>query len=496
MNPPLLRPVLFQAIAIVVVHATSVKCQETGSLPDTPPGRRLAELIAILNSGDYDSVRTYAEGNLSEEYIAGELDLKVDALMRMHAQSQELRFVRVLSSSRDRVIAEVHNRLAEMNQAFGVSVERRRPHRITMWYRGPAYLYRELEGAPRRAEREIVAAVDSFVERLAAADVFSGTVLIGKGDSVLLHRAVGLAHRGPDIANGVDTRFNIASVGKLFTSVAIAQLAEQGSLSYRDPIDRYLDPDWLAPDVASEIRIEHLLTHRSGLGDFLESEALRQATAPPRSLDDYRPIIRAEQPQFRPGTQFQYSNSGFIVLGAVIERLSGQTFGDYFREHIFAPAGMVGLSDPPRDSAALAAPAFATGYTSHYSAGGRTWSDNAARLATVAPSPAGGQYASAEDLWSFATALRAGALVSDSTWGSLAAPAPVRGGPPTGYGFEISDHGQERVVGHGGSHEGISAVLDIYLHSGYTLVVLANSNRSAFAVREKFATLVMMPSRS
>jgi CubicO group peptidase (beta-lactamase class C family) len=491
-----LRPVLLPLIAVAAIHVTSVKCQEPGNLPDTPPGRRLAELIATLNSGDYDSIRTYAEGNFSDEYIAGELDAKIDALMRMYAQSQELTFVRVLSSSRERVIAEVGNRLAEMNQAFGVSVERREPHRITMWYRGPAYLYRELEGTPPRDEREIVTAIDSFIERLAAADVFSGTVLIGKGDSILLHRAVGLAHRDPDIANGVDTRFNIASVGKLFTSVAIAQLAEQGSLSYRDPIDRYLGPDWLAPDVASEIRIENLLTHRSGLGDFLESEALLHAAAPPRSLDDYRPIIRAEQPQFRPGTQFQYSNSGFILLGAIVERVSGQTFRDYFRGHVFAPAGIVGLSEPPRDSTALAAPAFATGYTSHYSAAGRTWSDNTARLSAVAPSPAGGQYASAEDLWRFAMALRAGVLVSDSTWSSLAAPAPVRGGPPTGYGFEIRDHGLERVVGHGGSHEGISAVLDIYLHSGYTLVVLSNSDRSAFAVREKFATLVMVPSRS
>ncbi|NIM49116.1 MAG: serine hydrolase [Gemmatimonadales bacterium] len=485
------RPIRFPLIAIVALLATPLQCQTTGILPDTPPGRRLAELITILNSGNYDSIRAYAGDHLSEDLIAGKLDARVDALMRIHAQSQELTFVRVLSSSRDRVIAAVGNRLAEMNQALGVSVERRPPHRITMWYRGPANLYREPAGAAQPAESDIVAAIDSYLDRVAAADVFSGTVLIGREDSILLLRAVGPAHRDPDVANTTDTRFNIASVGKLFTAVAVAQLAERALLTYREPIGRHLGPDWVSHDVASQIRIEHLLTHRSGLGDFLESEAMLHATAPPSSLADYRPIIQAERPQFTPGTRFQYSNSGFIVLGAVLERISGQTFTDYFQQHVFAPAGMVGPSDPPRDRAALPAPAFATGYTSHYAASGRNWSDNTGRMANTAASPAGGQFASAEDLWRFATALRSGALVRDSTWQSLAAPVPVRGGPPRSYGFEITDRGEERRVGHGGSHDGIGAVLDIYLQSGYTLVVLSNSDRSAFAVREKFTSLLM-----
>jgi CubicO group peptidase (beta-lactamase class C family) len=486
----MLRAIFLPFMALAAVHATSLYCQTREILPNTPPSRRLAELITVISTGDYDSIRAYAEGNLSEEFIAGALDARVDALMRIHAQSQELTFVRVLNSSRDRVIAEVCNRLAEMNQALGVSVERRRPHRIAMWYRGPAYLYSRPKGASQLAGSEVVAAIDSFLDRLDSAGVFSGTVLIGNGDSILLRRAVGLAHRDPDVANAPDTRFNIASVGKLFTTVAIAQLAEQGLLDYRDAVDRYLGPDWLSPADASEIRIKHLLTHRSGLGDFLASETMLNAAGPPRSLDDYKPVIRAEQPLFEPGTRFRYSNSGFILLGAIVERVSGKTFANYLQEQVFAPAGMVGLSDPPRDRATLPAPAFATGYTSHYSASGGAWSDNTLRMANTAASPAGGQFAGAEDLWRFATALKTGILVSDSIWGSLASPAPVGGGPRTGYGFQIQDFGQERRVGHGGSHEGIGAVFDIYLRSGYTLVVLSNSDRAAFAVREKFATLV------
>ena len=485
-----LRSIL-SAIAAIGMLAMLFQCQSIGDPLETPAGRRLTELIAVLNSGSYDAIRDYAAAGFSEELVSGALDAKVDALMRIHAASEGLTFVRVLSASHDRVIAEVSNRLAEMNQVFGVSVERMRPNRISMWYRGPAYLYERPGSVPQLNESEIVAGMDSFLDRLSAAGVFSGAILIGKDDSILLQRAIGPAHRDLDVPNVLETRFNIASVGKLFTAVAVAQLTERGLLSYGDPVSLYLGPDWIAADIASEIRIEHLLTHRSGLGDFLESDAMLRASAPPRTLDDYKSIIRAEQPEFPPGSRFRYSNSGFVLLGAVVERVVGQAFGEYCQEHVSDPAGILGPVDPPRDTVPLPAPAFATGYTSHFTADGRSWTDNTARMATVAPSPAGGQYASVGDLWRFATALQTGILVRDSTWQQLSEPARVEGGPPSGYGFEISDYGQERVVGHGGSHDGIGAVLDLYLRSGYTVIVLSNSDRSAFFVREKFASLVL-----
>lgn len=488
-----MRRSAFGILVVAVAVVAPLRSQTRGALPDTPPGRRLAELIAIVNSGDYRTVRAYAESSFSEEFVGQGIDERVDALMRLKAASQELSVAGVLSSSSERVVAEVANRLADMNQALGVSVERSAPHRISMWYRGPVADRGEPPGTAPPPEGEVVAAMSAFLDRLAAADAFSGTVLVGRGDSILMLRAFGHARRHPDAANRTDTRFNIASVGKLFTAVAIAQLAERGRLSFQDPVARHLGPDWLAPDLASQIRIEHLLTHRSGLGDYLESDAMLRATAPARALEDYRPIIRAERPQWRPGTRYGYSNSGFIVLGAIVERVSGRPFAGYLQERILGPAGMAGPSDWPRDLAAPPAPDFATGYTSRFSAAGIGWSENTRRIAAVAPSPAGGQYASAEELWRFARALTTGVLLQDSTWSVMAAPAPVRGGPPSGYGFEIGGRGEERIVGHGGSHEGIGAVLDIYLRSGYTLVALSNADRSAFAVREKFRSVVLNP---
>ena len=485
------RAIPLGALAVAALVSTPAWAQAGDGLPDTPPGRRLAELIAVLNPGDYSSIRSYAESTLSAEFVAGALDDRVDALMRIHAASDRLTVVRVLSASGERVIAEVVNQLAEMSQALGVSVERRAPHRITMWFQAPA-------GGPRTPglpapppANEVVEVMGSFLIRLAAAGVFSGTMLIARGDSILVLRAFGLAHRSPDVDNRTDTRFDIGSIGKLFTTVAIAQLAEQGLLALQDPVARHLGPDWMSPELASEIRVEHLLTHRSGLGDYLESDAMLRATAPARALDDYRPVILAERPQFRPGSRFSYSNSGFLVLGAIVEHASGRSFDEYIRDRVFAPAGVVGSGEALNNPTAPPAPAYATGYTSRFSASGTSWRDNTARMANVAPSPAGGQFASAEDLWRFSRALMTGALVGDSMWRMLSSPAPVRGGPPSGYGFEVESLGDERVVGHGGSHEGIGAALDMYLRSGYTLVVLSNSDRSAFSVRAKFRSVLL-----
>jgi len=485
-----MQPTLVCFGALVTTLALPLSGQTENTLPDTPAGRRLGELITVLNSGSYDSIRAYAAANLSEAFVAGALDQRVDALMRMHAESQELTLVRVVNASGDRVVAEVDNGLTGVPEVLGVSVERGRAPRITMWFRGPAYLYDPPAGVRQHDTGEIIEAMDVLLDRLGDAGVFSGVVLIGQGDSVLLRRAVGMASRSPDLPNAPETRFNIASVGKLFTTVAIAQLAEEGLLSFTDPIGRYLGPDWVAPNVASEVRIEHLLTHQSGFGDFLESEAMLRASAPPRSLEDYKPVIHDERPQFRPGARYQYSNSGFILLGAIVERVTGRTFDEYLGERVFGPAGIVGHGDPPGTPMAPPAPTFATGYTSHYSADGRFWTANTERISKTSPSPAGGQYASVDDLWHFAEALQGGLLVRDSTWQALITPLPVRGRPPTGYGFEVTDRGSERVVGHGGSHEGIGAVLDIYLPDGYTLVVLSNSDRSAFALRQAFASLM------
>jgi CubicO group peptidase (beta-lactamase class C family) len=482
------RP-LALTIVLTLILLMLAQCQNGRTPPASPAYIRLTELISAINSGSYDSLHEYASSSFSEELIAGQLDERVDSLMRIHTRSEKLTLIRALSSSKYQVIAEVYNYLAEMNTVLGVSVEHEQPNRITMWYQGPAYAYEQWEPGPGLTQSQVIEAMESMLVRLGSRDAFSGVVLIGRDDSILWQRAFGLAHRDPDVLNDIETRFNIASVGKLFTTVSIAQLAEQGLLSYDDPVANYLGSDWLAPDVASEITIEHLLTHRSGLGDFLESEELIVVAAPPTGLDVYQPIIREDRPRFTPGSQFQYSNSGFILLGVIVEQVTGQMFSDYVEMNVHLPASILGPTDPPRDIQYLPAPQFATGYISTFSSSGHSWTNNTDIFYSVFPGPAGGQFCTAEELWHFAGAIRTATLVDEQTWQLLSAPFPDGG--PVSYGFEVIDYGAERIVGHGGSHQGISAVLDVYLHADYTLVVVANSDRSAFLVREKFANLVL-----
>jgi CubicO group peptidase (beta-lactamase class C family) len=163
----------------------------------------------------------------------------------------------------------------------------------------------------------------------------SGAVLVAKDGQPLLEQAYGLADRESTIDNTVDTKFNIGSVGKMFTAVAIAQLVQQGKLAFNDPIGKYVFG--FPPAIANKVTIHQLLTHTSGLGDVLRNRADVEKA---RTVSDLIELIVKAPLEFEPGTRFGYSNSGFVVLGAVVERLSGQSYYDYVREQIFKPAGM------------------------------------------------------------------------------------------------------------------------------------------------------------
>jgi CubicO group peptidase (beta-lactamase class C family) len=196
--------------------------------------------------------------------------------------------------------------------------------------------------------------------------------------------AYGLADRETAQPNDTDTRFNLGSVGKMFTGVAIAQLVEQGQLSFDDTIGEYLTG--FPEDVADEITIDQLLTHTSGMGDFMRDGYPDQAKAA-ETATDLLALIVDEPLLFEPGTRESYSNSGYVVLGAIIEAISGQSYYDYVRAHIFDPAGMTSTEwfIPGEDTDNTA-----KGYTpSAAGAGGGTQSPSDDGSAGQAPPPEG-----------------------------------------------------------------------------------------------------------
>lgn len=247
----------------------------------------------------------------------------------------------------------------------------------------------------------------SDLKTIATKQPFSGAVIV--------------ARNGRPVAafsNTKQTQFNIASLGKMFTSVAIARLVEQGKVDFEAPAQRYV-PSFPHANVT----VQHLLTHTSGLPDL--PDALFYA--PPSALNGYLPFLAETKLEFEPGSKRAYSNSGFVLLGLVIESASGQTYDRFVQKHVFAPARMKGVK------------------------GGL---------------PHGGHFATAGDLLRFFTALRNGRLLRAET---------TRRVTENGYGFGtiVFDDG-DRLVGHSGGDKGVSADAYTYWRSGYTIVVLSN----------------------
>jgi CubicO group peptidase (beta-lactamase class C family) len=315
--------------------------------------------------------------------------------------------------------------------------------------------------------------LEAYIDQLVAEDKFSGTVLLAKDGVPIFKKAYGMASKGYNVLNRLDTKFNLGSMNKMFTSVAIAQLAEQGKLSYTDTLAKLL-PDYPNKEIASKITVHQLLTHTSGLGSYFNDKFMETSKDRFRTVQDYFPLIVNEPLKFEPGTRWEYSNSGFIILGAIIEKVSGQNYFDYVREHIYKPAGMLNTDAYEMDSDT---PNMATGYTKMGPQGPSP--DGLRRtnlfLHSFKGGPAGGGFSTVEDLLRFATALGEHKLLSQKytdliTTGKVDTP----GGAKYAYGFEDESLNGHRRFGHGGGFPGINSELRIYPDLGYTVAVMAN----------------------
>ena len=221
-----------------------------------------------------------------------------------------------------------------------------------------------------------------------------------------------MAEKTFGVPNKIDTKFNLGSMNKMFTAIAIAQLVEAGKLSFQDSLAKVL-PEYPNRQSAEKITIHHLLTHTSGLGDFFDNPEFRPFRQKYQNPTDYFRLFADKPLRFEPGARFGYSNAGFVVLGAIVEKVSGENYFDYIREHIYKPAGMTNS-----DSYELTevVPNLAVGY-------GRFEDDPMGidpRRSNIAflpwkGSPAGGGYSTAPDLLKFAQALRENKLVSAKT---------------------------------------------------------------------------------
>ncbi|MDQ2889725.1 MAG: beta-lactamase family protein, partial [Gemmatimonadota bacterium] len=203
------------------------------------------------------------------------------------------------------------------------------------------------------------ARVDSFVTARVAQDLFSGVVAVARDGKITYQRATGIANRSRGIPMALDTKLQLASITKLFTQIAILQLEQTGRLSLSDTVGKFL-PDYPNATVRSKVTVDQLFHHRSGVGSFWNA-AFMARHAKVHTVSDYLTLFDRDSLMFEPGTREEYSNGGYVLLGAIIERVSGQSYHDYVRTHIFQPAGMT--STMPYDNRHTLANA-AIGYTS------------------------------------------------------------------------------------------------------------------------------------
>jgi len=319
----------------------------------------------------------------------------------------------------------------------------------------------------------------ALVDNLILRREFSGVVLIAGGDEVVWEAAGGLANRDLNIANNIDTRFNLGSMNKMFTAVAILQLMEEQLLALDGTIADYL-PDYPNTEVAEQVTVEHLLTHTSGLGGTFTE----QFEADPhrfRTNADYLPLFVDDPLEFPPGQQFRYSNAGYVVLGLIIERLTGLSYDDYVADNIFRPSGMLatGSFDVEEEAADIA-----VGYTTQDLQGNET--GVLAANTSLMPGrgfAAGGGYSTAGDLLRFRNALFDYRLLSSVSLDLLII-GKVETGDGARYAFGFFDLGQGRArsVGHGGGAPGVCSFLRMYPETGCTVVVLSNSDHDCGAV--------------
>lgn len=442
---------------------------------------RLEALLSELRAGDETRLRSFVESAFTESMWKGTpsdpgiLPFVLDLSRRHHGFD----LLRTVGDSPEGVTAVVRS-VAQPSRIYrlNLAVEPQPPHRVA----GLFILAAAPEDLPQPPEslapEAAVAAFKKEVDRLVQ-DGFSGVVLLARGDEVVLQRAAGEADRGNHVANTPETVFGLASMNKMFTAVAVARLVEQGRLALADPVGRHLR-GWLPDTIASRVTVEQLLTHTSGLGDYLGAIETDPKIRRARSLSAYRDLVSTSKLEGKPEDGLRYSNTGYVVLGALIEAVTGRDYFDVVRTEIFAPAGMTRTDSYCRDEVVERR---AIGYIPPEEAEamglGKGWRTNQG-LEGMRGTSAGGGMSTAGDLLRFARALVGGKLVKPETLATLVTPrVPFLPGSHYGYGFVVRERPGPAAFGHSGGFPGVAGELRVYGDGAFTLIVLSNVSGGA-----------------
>ena len=321
-------------------------------------------------------------------------------------------------------------------------------------------------------EPERLEEIGSYLKRVGDAGIFSGAIVIARDGKPVFAHAYGYADREKKIPNTVDTPFLMGSMSKLFTGLAIGQLVEQGKLSYDDPLAKFL-PEFPDSESAKKIKIKHLLSHTSGLGSgpsMFNPDLIDNQTNIKGIVDAFD----RKPPAFEPGTKFAYSNMGFVLLGRVIETVTGQDYYDYVQRNVFAPVGATSASFPLLPKSGVAVVPMAYPYEPKWDNEGRLYAESQLGKQVRRGSSAGGGVVSALDLIKLSNAMRAGRIVKPETFQLHSSAKPELGSNSYGYGFIAGPYYGRPFVGHNGRALGQCTEFGELRDTPYTIVVLSN----------------------
>jgi D-alanyl-D-alanine carboxypeptidase len=319
--------------------------------------------------------------------------------------------------------------------------------------------------------------LENYLNKLVSNEMFAGQLLISKNGKPIFKRAFGIGNHSTGHEVTLSDPFNMASGSKMFTAVAAMQLVEKGEIGLQDKLDKYF-PEYPDKKFANSATIHHLLSHTSGLGDYWDEE-FEKIRNEQLSLEQIYGHIIHDPLVYYPeeGTYGKYSNSGYILLGLIIEKTSGRSFYDYIKDNIFAPAQMNNTNyyrsteqilnnvllystQPGNDKSNLYIPAARTGRGTS----------------------AGGCYSTVEDLLKFQNALLKNKLLSKENTEILLSPkTTLQNGWQYGYGFVIIGEGEDKTIGHGGMAPGVLFNFSYFPNRNYSYFIFSNKESGAYS---------------
>lgn len=484
-----MRKLSYLIILLLAVIPLSTSAQKPGNrngdikIPDSNAGRIVSEFVTAFNSDDSGGIVQF-----TEKYLSGELSNS-----GLNVMTKE-KYLKIFGSlkSQTRTLTPVDIRENGDAGYLGVIFMTDKPKILGIEFitnkagdalsllemhsmNPPSPPYKWKEG--KLSDDEIVSELRKRIKQEVDSDRFSGSVLIARGDKIIFEEAYGYANRSSGQLNKKDTRFHTASVGKMITAVAIAQLVEKGSLTFETRLSEIFD-DYPDPSAAEKITIGMLLSHTAGIADPFEYGSRINSFLPETGTGIY-PAVAFAPLTHEPGSYHRYSNGNYALLKTITEKVSGVKFQDYLMKNIFLPSGM-----QIADSAEYSRLPYALNYGYDISEdplgiNPKTPTRESAAAPFTEYNGYGNGYLCPRDIYNFLYALQSGKLISrEMTDLITSGKTDVEPGAPVKYGYGFYDVSMWGVSfrGHsgGGGNSGIGAEAEMIQGKDYYIILLGN----------------------